>query len=238
MARVRKIVDCLSHGKYTSKIVRENLVWSLLLTCEHASNEIPQNNEGWKWGDNDLKQQLPEKHWGIDLGAHDFTLDIIEALEDQNSTILKTRQMDNARAIHGSLSAVSAQFSRLLLDCNRPLGSDTMFRKDCDGVDVDLNRNITEAEKQLRADMFFHPYHAAIDKIMEEESPKIVFSIHSFNPVYEGSKREMEVGILFDDSSEAIGSQVSRWKFYTDIDINCLLIKIIISYIIIFRLLN
>ena len=37
----------------------------ILLICEHASNELPEN---YQWPTNDIARGLPTQHWAIDLG--------------------------------------------------------------------------------------------------------------------------------------------------------------------------
>ena len=67
---------------------------------------------------------------------------------------------------------------------------------------MDLNKNLTEEEIELRKNLLYYPFHQAITQIIKEKNVKLVFSIHSFNPVYEGNVRELEVGILFDIEDE------------------------------------
>ena len=200
----------LSHSKYQCpKVDPKDLVWSILFTCEHASNVVrPTTPLNWGWGPNDIKNNLHAKHWGIDIGAFELTMDLLDALDQRNGAQAELLPRLPNKNTSGTLSAICAEYSRLLLDCNRPFGSDTMFRTECDGIPVDLNRNLTQADKEIRKEMLYDPFHNAISEIVQEEKPKMIFSVHSFNPTYNGEKREMEVGILFDDSSEHIGTQV------------------------------
>jgi len=72
---------------------------SLLLTCEHASQEVPAPWSGWPEADT----WLVGMHWAIDLGAEKLA-----------------RELSAAMACDGT----AACFSRLLCDCNRPLDSE------------------------------------------------------------------------------------------------------------------
>lgn len=181
-------------------------VWSIVLTCEHASNVIP---EPWKWGETDKKQQLSVKHWSIDLGAQLFLEDIITSFHNAEDKI-KSLTTDNKEGI---LVAVRAAFSRLIADCNRPEDHPGVFRQECDGVLVDLNKNLTVEEINKRKELFYYPYHNAIEEQVQAHHPKLVLSIHSFNPIYEGKIREMEVGILFDETGIEEGRLVSFISF-------------------------
>jgi hypothetical protein len=94
-------------------IVEENPNNNVLLTCEHASNfthsyEIPTQ----------LKPYF-NTHWGYDIGAKDFGLELSE-----KSKIL----------------SIYSNYSRLILDPNRSLLSDSLIRKYVEkNVKLDFN---------------------------------------------------------------------------------------------------
>jgi predicted N-formylglutamate amidohydrolase len=148
----------------------------LVITCEHASAELP---DPWVWPDEDL--WLVATHWASDIGAASFT-----------------RRM--ARRM--TAPAVLSRFSRLLIDPNRPLDSDTLFRQNADGRTVHLNESLLESDRQLRIDGFYHPYHAAVRAMVERSRCDTVFSVHTFTDDYEGQRRVLEVGVLFDHDEE------------------------------------
>ena len=91
---------------------------------------------------------------------------------------------------------VHSNYSRLLCDVNRPITSETLFRKYGDANEVMLNKNMTQKEERHRLEKFYHTYYYAFREISLKTNPKIIISLHSYNPVYEGSKREVEVGVL------------------------------------------
>jgi len=148
----------------------------LVFTCEHASAEMP---EPWKWPEAD--RWLVDTHWASDLGAAAFTR--------------RVARLMNA-------PAVLSRFSRLLIDPNRPLDSETLFRRNADGKTVHLNEGLLEAERQRRIDRLYHPYHAAVRSMVRRSRGDTVFSIHTFTDNYEGEARVLEVGVLFDHDEE------------------------------------
>ena len=148
----------------------------LVFTSEHASAELP---EPWKWPEDD--RWLIDTHWASDLGAAAFTR--------------RVARLMNA-------PAVLSRFSRLLIDPNRPLDSETLFRENADGKTVHLNEGLLEAERQRRIDQFYHPYHAAVRSMVKKSRGDTVFSIHTFTDNYEGEARTLEVGVLFDHDEE------------------------------------
>ncbi|HSN82545.1 MAG TPA: N-formylglutamate amidohydrolase [Polyangiales bacterium] len=148
----------------------------LVFTCEHASAELP---EPWTWPEED--RWLVETHWASDIGAAAFTR--------------RVARLMNAPAI-------LSRFSRLLIDPNRPLDADTLFRTNADGKTVHLNRALLDADRQRRIDEFYQPYHAAVRAMVERSRADTVFSIHTFTDNYEGDARVLELGVLFDDDEE------------------------------------
>lgn len=148
----------------------------LVFTCEHASAELP---EPWTWPEDD--RWLVETHWASDIGAAAFTR--------------RVARLMNAPAI-------LSRFSRLLIDPNRPLDADTLFRTNADGKTVHLNRALLDADRQRRIDEFYQPYHAAVRAMVERSRADTVFSIHTFTDNYEGDARVLELGVLFDDDEE------------------------------------
>lgn len=121
-----------------------------------------------------------------------------------------TREFCELNGING----VMAKYSRLLVDVNRPLSSPTLFRTECDGIEVDLNKNMDEIEKKQRIKMCYESYHKELSDMVKLVKPELLISIHGFDckinflfyirytDCYEGSKREVEIGVLFnkDDS--------------------------------------
>jgi predicted N-formylglutamate amidohydrolase len=148
----------------------------VVFTCEHASNAL---HEPWRWPEAD--RWLVDTHWASDLGAGAFTRRVAALL---------------------NAPAVLSTFSRLLIDPNRPLDSDTLFRQNADGRQVQLNQSLLESERQERIDRFYQPYHAAVSAMVERSRGDTVFAIHTFTDDYEGDKRVLELGVLFDDDEE------------------------------------
>ncbi len=148
----------------------------LLLTCEHASAEMPPeyNNLGLDWG------QVVD-HIGWDIGA--------AAVAEELSALL------DATAV---LSAVS----RLLVDCNRDLRDHDLMPETSHGVVIPGNATIDADERERRLEHFYHPYHDAIDRQLEKREAAFLLSVHSFTPSLHGRERAFDVGVLFDDFTD------------------------------------
>ncbi len=165
---------------------------SVFLTCEHAAARLP---DGYRWHEAD--RRLVGTHWAIDLGA----AELVHELAD---------------AVHAP--ALLARFSRLLVDLNRPEDADTIFRPHAEGAPVELNRDLSEEEREARLARYYRPYHSALDARIGAHDATVVFSVHSFTPMYEGERRSMELGVLFDREDELadrLASHLSRAGFVT-----------------------
>lgn len=148
-----------------------------VLLCEHASERLPRP---WRWPESDVR--LLGTHWAYDLGAAELTRELAAAL---------------------AAPAVLANFSRLLVDANRAEDSDTLFRGHADGIAIELNRAVDAAERERRLASAHRAYHDAADRVVAACAAPVVFSIHTFTSEYEGERRPMEIGILF-DAEEAL----------------------------------
>jgi len=148
----------------------------VLLTCEHASNRLPP---GLSWPDDD--RHLAEQHWAWDPGTADLTRELAAEL---------------------GAPAVLGEWSRLYLDLNRPTNSPTLCRDVADGRPIVLNRELSPKERDRRIRQVWLPYHAAVAEHAAHPDIRLILSVHSFTPNYEGQIREVQVGVLFDHDVE------------------------------------
>jgi len=72
-------------------------------------------------------------------------------------------------------------------------------------------QNVTAEESQRRLTLLYDPFHAAADAMLREYPSDLVFSVHSFTDLYEGQKRQVEIGILYnDDDAVAVPVRSTR----------------------------
>jgi predicted N-formylglutamate amidohydrolase len=148
----------------------------VLITCEHASQRLPL---GWRWSERD--QRLLGTHWAYDLFAAELAREYAERIQGV---------------------AILANFSRLLADPNRPPDSPTLFRSEAEGLPIELNEDVSEEDRDARMTHYYRRFHAVVDREVARSSAPVLFAMHTFTPVYEGQRRELEVGVLFDDEHE------------------------------------
>ena len=144
---------------------------SLVLVCDHAANRVPR-----RLGSLGLDALQLADHISWDPGAADV-----------------------ARRLSAELDAplVLSGYSRLVIDCNRPLRSAESIAEQSGGVPVPGNRGLSPGERQSRIDALFRPYHAAIARLLDArtERPSLLLSIHSFTPVLNGRPRPWHIGV-------------------------------------------
>jgi predicted N-formylglutamate amidohydrolase len=144
---------------------------SAVLVCDHASNRVPR-----QFGTLGLDAVQLASHIGWDPGAAEV-----------------------ARRLSALLDAplVLSGYSRLVIDCNRPLRNAESIAEQSDGVPVPGNRGLSSAERESRINALFRPYHDAIDRLLDGRNrrPSLLLSIHSFTPVLNGRPRPWHIGI-------------------------------------------
>jgi predicted N-formylglutamate amidohydrolase len=142
-----------------------------VLVCDHASNRVPQ-----RLGTLGLDADQLADHIGWDPGAADV-----------------------ARCLSAQLDAplVLSGYSRLVIDCNRPLRSAESIAERSAGVTIPGNRGLSTEERALRVDALHRPYHEAIGRLLDRRShqPNLLLSIHSFTPVLNGQTRPWPIGV-------------------------------------------
>ena len=148
----------------------------LLFLCDHASNALPRAH-----GTLGLAPELFATHIAADIGA-----------------AAVTRTLANAFGAGAILGA----WSRLLIDLNRGEDDPTLVMKLSDGSLIPGNARIGADEVRARIAQFHAPYHAAIGgeiaQMRAAGTVPVLVSMHSFTPVWKGTKRPWEIGILWD----------------------------------------
>lgn len=151
----------------------------IVLVCEHASNRMPHslNNLG-------LGQETVDSHAAWDPGAEAVALLLSQSLD---------------------APLVNARFSRLVYDLNRPPEHPEAMRSISEVHHIPGNENLSDEDARARVNAIYKPFCAevalALDKSISQHRNPVLVTIHTFNPVYHGKKRDVELGILHDDDT-------------------------------------
>lgn len=202
---------------------------NLLITCEHATNNIHQ----FKEVASEFDKKILNTHWGYDPGAKDVALSLAEK---------------------SKLLLIYPNFSRLLIDPNRNLLSNTLIRshvsfdsendnnllsqynskttsiKQSDkikgdhennillgnscSIEVDMN-SLKYQRKKSRIELFYNPYYYLLYEVLEFLNPSAFISIHSFTKQYEDlPPREYSIGLLYNKKTRLVNIIDTKFKEY------------------------
>lgn len=144
-----------------------------LLFADHAGQRVPQALHGLG-----LPQHELDRHIGWDIGV----AGLAEALSAQLDAV-----------------AIVQTYSRLVIDCNRPLTAPGSIALTSDGTPIPGNQDLDPAAREARAEAIFTPYHDRIAAELEARAAQqpIVISLHSFTPVMSDFARPWQAGVLY-----------------------------------------
>lgn len=146
-----------------------------VLICEHASCFIPDPYQGLGLADREL-----QGHIAWDIGA--------EAVADTLGRLIDA-------------PLVRANYSRLLIDLNRPPGSVTSIPEMSELTVIPGNIGISETERTRRIDTLFTPFQDCVKRLLNQRAaallPTTIVAVHSFTPIYKGVSRPWQAGVLY-----------------------------------------
>ena len=146
-----------------------------LLVCDHASRRVPHSLGSLGLDDTQLAS-----HIAWDIGAAGVAKQLSTALD---ATLLLQ------------------SYSRLVIDCNRPPGSESSIPTRSEYVRIAANEGLTSAAEAERVAEIFAPYHEAISTVLDQRrvagTRTLLVSIHSFTPVYLGETRPWKIGLMY-----------------------------------------
>jgi predicted N-formylglutamate amidohydrolase len=148
----------------------------LVLICDHAGRAVPHALGGLGVGEAEM-----DRHIAYDIGARAVTQRLSELLD---------------------ATAILHNYSRLVIDCNRPLGHPESIGDVSDGTPIPGNERLSEPLALQRIDALFWPYHQAISteighRWRTEGVPPVLFSVHSFTPNFGEQARPWDAGVLY-----------------------------------------
>ena len=144
---------------------------NVVLICDHASHRVPI-----QLGTLGLTIDQLTEHIGWDPGAAEVALQLSALLD---------------------APLLMSGYSRLVIDCNRPLQNAESIAVESAGIAVPGNLKLTGEDRARRIESLFKPYHHAIDELLDGriDRPTVVLSIHSFSPSLNGQSRPWHIGI-------------------------------------------
>ncbi len=158
------------------------------LICDHAGRRIPR-----ALGDLGVSAGDRERHIAWDIGA--------ACVGTHLSALLDA-------------FFIRQTYSRLVIDCNRPLSAAGSIVTRSENTDIPVNVALPEAARRARAREIFQPYHDRIaDELNRRElenKPTILISVHSFTPAYLGVARPWHIGTLYGNDARVAKLLLTR----------------------------
>ncbi len=140
----------------------------LVITCEHAGNEIPKKFQFLFEG----KEKILNSHRGYDLGAFDI-FQHLKSLTDFSEF---------------------QTISRLLIEMNRSLWKADLFSEFSDILSLQEKRYLLETYYFPYREKMEHK----IEELIQKKEKVFHLSVHSFTPKLNGEIRTVDIGLLYD----------------------------------------
>lgn len=154
---------------------RESGSSEILLVCDHAANLLPRSLDTLG-----LSETERASHIAWDIGAAGVMRLLGERLD---------------------ASSVAQGYSRLVIDCNRPLAAEDSIPPLSEWTPIAGNEGLGEDERAARRGEIFEPYHQRIRALLDERArarrKTVLVAIHSFTPSYRGVARPWQIGVMY-----------------------------------------
>lgn len=155
-----------------------------LITCDHAGHRLPR-----QLGDLGLAASDRQRHIAWDIGALGVATELARLLDAE---------------------LVAQRYSRLAIDCNRPLDSSDLCATRSEATEVPGNRALSDAAREARIAEIYLPYHDTLCALLDARAAHgrdtLYVAVHSFTPVYLGRARPWHIGVLSADSDRRLAT--------------------------------
>lgn len=149
-----------------------------ILLCEHASARLPRKLDGLGLGADDLS-----RHIAWDIGAAAVAGRLSERLD---------------------ATLISQTYSRLAIDCNRRPEAHDAIPAISETTDIPGNRDLSAGEIEARLHDIHQPYQACVAEHLDARETSILVDVHSFTPVFKGSERPWQIGLLYGEDQRRL----------------------------------
>ncbi len=167
----------------------------ILIVCDHAGVAIPK-----KLGRLGLPDDLnlADQHIAVDIGAKQLALKVAQIL---------------------GANLLWQNYSRLVVDCNRPPESSQSICLESDGIPIPGNHEISQDEIRERIEEIFLPYDNQCFQAVSNDDLKLIISMHSFTPTMQGFERPWNISFLF-NKGEVYAKKMASFISACEPDLN------------------
>jgi predicted N-formylglutamate amidohydrolase len=146
-----------------------------LLVADHAGKRFPR-----ALGRLGISAAEAERHIALDIGIANLSRMVADVLD---------------------AALIQQNYSRLVIDCNRPPGATTSIPDVSELTPIPGNVGLSTAERIAREREIFQPYHDAIAAELERRrqanTPAALIALHSFTPVFKAAARPWHAALLY-----------------------------------------
>jgi len=157
------------------RVLRPDGASPIFFVADHAGRVIPR-----ALGTLGLDETERRRHIAWDIGIAGVTERLSAALD---------------------ATAVLQTYSRLVIDCNRPLHVASSIPEISEATRIPGNSGLTPAQRAARVRAIFQPYHQCVERLLDARAAAgrrtVLISMHSFTPVFLGQARAMHVAPLY-----------------------------------------
>lgn len=148
---------------------------AFVIAVDHASRRIPK-----RLGSLGLAPAELERHIAWDIGAFEVARRMAEALD---------------------AALVAANYSRLVIDCNRDPRVASSIPQVAEATEIPGNKDLSAEAVAARRTQIFQPYHDRLRELLDERQragrPTILVAQHSMTDVFKGVRRPMHAAVLY-----------------------------------------
>jgi predicted N-formylglutamate amidohydrolase len=145
---------------------------AFVVVCDHAGRALPR-----ALGTLGLSSTELETHIAWDIGAAGVARHL-------------ARELDAPLFLQ--------RYSRLVIDCNRPLTAADSIPTQSGGTSIPGNQQLTAEHAEARARAVFGPYHERISGLLARRPRYVLISMHTFTPELFGVRRPFHTGVLYE----------------------------------------
>ncbi len=146
-----------------------------LLVADHAGNIFPRT-----LGRLGISTAEAQRHIALDIGIANVSRILADTLD---------------------APLIQQNYSRLVIDCNRPPSAMTSIPEISELTPIPGNVGLSAAERAAREREIFRPYHdaiaAALERRRQAETPTALIALHSFTPVFKSLERPWHAALLY-----------------------------------------
>jgi predicted N-formylglutamate amidohydrolase len=169
---------------------------NFIVVADHASNRIPR-----RLGNLGLPVSELQRHIAWDLGC-----------------------LGVAKQVAGALDAplIAQNYSRLVIDCNRPPGVESAIPTESEWTLIPGNQRLTAEQITARRTEIFDPYHERVRALLDARvaagrTTTILVAQHSMTDSYKGVRRRMHAAILYNRDRRFAGLMLDMLRREQDL---------------------